>query len=211
MAGSGNRDRPVRTLAARTQAIYDRNAGRFDAERSRSLVEKPWLDRFLSGLPAAATILDLGCGTGDPIAAYMRGRGFPVTGVDSSLPMLEIARRRFPGGDWRHADMRGLDLGRTFHGIVGWDSFFHLVPDEQRATIPRLAAHLKPGGMLMLTVGPAAGEVAGSVGDEPVYHASLARDDYEDCLTACGLGLVSLVAEDPDCDFHTVLLARKSA
>lgn len=196
-------------LAGETQAVYERNAARFDAERPKHLIERAWLNRFLEGLPAGAAILDLGCGAGDPIAAYMISRGFRVTGVDASRAMIRLAREKAPSGDWRIGDMRTLNLEERFDGIVGWDSFFHLTRDEQRAVLPRLAGHLNAGGRLMLTVGPADGEVDGHVGDDRVYHASLAPDAYRALLREHGVTVTDFVAEDPTCDFHTILLARK--
>jgi trans-aconitate methyltransferase len=125
--------------------------------------------------------------------------------------MLHIARTRWPDGDWRVADMRRLDLGQTFAGIVGWDSFFHLTPDEQRAAIPTLADHLDPGGLLMVTVGPDASEVTGTVGGEEVYHASLSPAEYAFVLERAGMRLTAFMAEDPHCDRHSVLMARRLA
>lgn len=191
--------------------IYQANARRFDAERGRSLFERPWLDRFLSLLPEGGTVLDLGCGAGEPIAGYLIGRGFRVTGVDFAPAMLEIARDRHPAATWVEADMRTLDLGVRFDGIVGWDSFFHLTRDEQRALLPRLGRHLAPAGALLLSVGHEDGEVLGRVGDETVYHASLSPDEYAERLAGIGLSVEAFVAEDPGCGFHSVLLARAAA
>lgn len=196
-------------LATRTVEVYERNAARFDAERTKALMEKPWLDRFAALLPPGGMVLDAGCGAGDPIAEYIGSLGHRVTGVDAARAMIDLARKNFPGGDWRQADLRHLDLGETFDGVVGWDSFFHLTPDEQRTTLVRLASHLEPKGALMLTVGPDAGEVAGHVGDDPVYHSSLSPADYEAILKGLGLRIIQFVRQDPDCGFHTVLLAQK--
>lgn len=201
-------------LAAQTREIYERNAARFDQERHKILIERPWLERFLSAIgPEAGTsprILDMGCGAGEPVAAFLIGQGCKVTGLDFSEPMLEIARARFPAADWRFGDMRGLDLAEQFDGIVGWDSFFHLTRAEQRDLLPRLAAHLKPGGALLLTVGPEEGEVTGHVGDDRVFHSSLSPRDYEQILQAAGMTILAFVPEDPECDFHTLLLAGKA-
>ena len=196
-------------LATRTVEVYERNAARFDTDRTKALMEKTWLDRFASLLPAGGSVLDAGCGSGDPIALYLTRLGHRVTGIDAARAMIDLARDRFPGGDWRQADLRRLDLGQTFDGVIGWDSFFHLSPEEQRTTLPRLAAHLAPQGALMLTVGPEAGEVAGHVGEDPVYHASLSPEEYEQQLAGLGLRILHFVRQDPDCGSHTVLLARK--
>lgn len=193
----------------RTRRVYERQALRYETNRSHHMTERSWLERFAAGVPQSGHVLDLGCGSGEPIGAWLTGAGFRVTGVDFAEPMLELARKRWPGGDWRHADMRELDLPELFDGIIAWDSFFHLTPDEQEACIPRLARHLAPGGALMLTVGPDAGETGGTVGDERVYHASLSPDDYRAQLNDCGLSVIDFVANDPACGGHSVLLSQK--
>jgi SAM-dependent methyltransferase len=194
-----------------TQRVYERQAATYDAERSRVLFEARWLARFTACLPEGGRLLDLGCGTGDPIARWFIAEGFRVTGADFAAPMLDIARARWPDGDWRHVDMRRFDLGESFDGIVAWNSFFHLRPDEQRACIADMARHLAPGGSLLVTVGPRAEEASGTVGNETVYHASLSPADYAACLEANGLRLTGFLAEDPETNEHTVLMARKDA
>ncbi|MEM7718614.1 MAG: class I SAM-dependent methyltransferase [Pseudomonadota bacterium] len=196
-------------LSAQTKAIYDRQAEAYDSARSRAFFEARWLARFGDGLPRNGRVLDLGCGTGKPIAAWLINEGFRLTGMDFSAKMLDIARGRWPDGDWREGDMRHLSLGLAFDGIIGWNSFYHLTPDEQRATLPRLADHLAPGGRLLVTVGARAGEVTGTVGEETVYHASLSPAEYTAALEDCGLLLTAFVAEDPGCQNHTILMAKK--
>ena len=200
---------PKRADARDTVRVYESQAAFFDATRPQVLFEKAWLDRFLALVPEGGQVLDIGCGTGRPIAAYLRDNGMRVTGIDAAAPMIDRARRHAPEGDWRVADMRDLELGQVFDGALSWDAFFHLTAAEQRSVIPRLARHLKPGAPLMLTVGPSAGEAFGHVGTDPVYHASLSPDEYAARLAEAGLSVVSFLAEDPDCDYHSVLLARR--
>lgn len=189
--------------------VYETQAERFDSQRSRVLFEARWLARFAACLPNGGRVLDLGCGGGDPIARWFIAEGFKVTGVDFATAMLDIARARWPEGDWRQADMRGFDLKECFDGIVAWNSFFHLTPVEQQGCIARMAVHLKPGGTLLMTVGPDAGEVSGTVGDRSVYHASLSPAQYAACLEENGLRMTGYLAEDPETNKHSVLMARK--
>jgi len=196
-------------ISEATQAVYEANAAAYDAARTRGLHEARWLTRFGAGLPDGGSVLDLGCGAGEPIASWLIGEGFALTGVDFSPAMLAIAQSRWPKGDWRQGDMRTLDLVERFDGIVAWDSFFHLTQDEQRACLPRLAAHLAPGGVFLVTVGPEAGETRGRVAGTDVYHASLSPAEYATRLEACGMRLTAYLAEDPDCGRHSVLMARK--
>ena len=193
-----------------TREVYERQAESYDAARSRAFFEARWLTAFGDALPRGGRVLDLGCGAGQPIAAWLIAEGFQLIGADFSEAMLALARARWPNGDWRVADMRALDFPDRFDGIVAWDSFFHLTPDEQRDCIPDLARHLAPGGRLLVTVGPKAGEVTGTVGGETVYHASLSPAEYAQWLEDAGLRMTAFVAEDPGCDLHTILMAQKT-
>jgi ubiquinone/menaquinone biosynthesis C-methylase UbiE len=193
------------------RAVYEAAAAEFDRMRDRRLVEAAWLARFRALVPAGAPVLDLGCGAGEPIAAFLLAQGRAVTGLDFAPAMLRLARSRFPAARWIEGDMRVLDLPGRFHGIVAWDSFFHLTAADQRAMFPVFARHLAPGGALLFTSGPDAGEAVGSVEGLPVYHASLTPADYAACLERAGLVARVFIADDPDCDRHSVWLARRRA
>ena len=192
------------------RALYEAVARQFDRDRSRALMEKPYLDTLLSRLGGQREILDLGCGTAEPIARFFFDAGCRITGVDAAAAMIAICRERYPDGDWLEADMRGLDLGRRFDALIAWDSFFHLDPDDQRAMFPVFARHAAPGALLLFTSGPRAGVAMGEIYGHSLYHASLDSAEYESLLAAEGFrGLLHRV-EDPDCGGHTVWLAEKA-
>ncbi|PRQ08089.1 class I SAM-dependent DNA methyltransferase [Enhygromyxa salina] len=196
-------------LAEGTRATYERHAVAFDQHRHRVLTERKWLDRLLALCPPNLPLLDVGCGAGEPIARYLIDAGRVVVGVDFAESMLELCRARFPDQRWISGDMRQLELGELFGGVVAWDSFFHLTRNEQRTTLPRLARHTASGGVLLFTCGPHDGEVVGTVEGEPVYHSSLSPAEYASLLEREGFVIEAFVAEDPDCDSHTVCLARR--
>src|SRR5437868_1553823 len=195
--------------ADRIIGLYDRHAAAYDRQRGRSLFERQWLDAF-SGLAwTTGAILDLGCGMGEPIARYMIERGYHVTGVDSSPKMVRLCTARFPEQTWLVGDMRQLSLHQRFDGIIAFDSFFHLTPEDQRAMFPMFAEHAAEHAALLFTSGPQHGEAIGSFEGEPLYHASLDPDEYRLLLTANGFQVVAHVAEDQTCGGHTVWLARR--
>jgi SAM-dependent methyltransferase len=195
--------------ADRIIGLYERHADTWDRQRSRTLFEKLWLDRFADLLPANGAVLDIGCGTGEPIGAYLAEKGFSVIGVDSSPTMIAKARQRMPTQGWHVADMRSLALDRRFDGILAWDSFFHLAREDQRAMFRVFEAHAAPTSALMFTSGPADGEAMGTFEGEPLYHASLAPDAYRRLLSQIGFAVVTHIADDPDCGGHTIWLARR--
>lgn len=195
--------------ADRIVDLYRRHARAWAAARGTTLMERAWLDRFAQMLPPGASVLDIGCGPGQPIAGYLAGMGYEVTGIDGSPEMVAMFRANLPGASAEVADMRKLNLGRRFDGLIAWDSFFHLAPDHQRLMFPTFGAHAAPGAPLMFTSGPAFGEAIGTLEGEPLYHASLDASEYRQLLEANGFDVAAHVREDPGCGGHTVWLARK--
>lgn len=196
-------------IEASTQAVYEQEARTFDEQRDKSLFEKKWLDLFISDLSAHAEILDVGCGTGKPIAEYLIQKNFQVTGVDFSNAMIELAKRNFPNLIWLQADMRSMNFEKKFDGIIAWNSFFHLNHADQIQTLGVFASLLRDDGKLLFTAGPEHGEAIGSVNGQPIYHSSLSVKEYQDTLTKNGLELLQYELNDPECRQHSIFLAQK--
>jgi SAM-dependent methyltransferase len=191
-------------------SLYERHAHHYDADRTRDpRIEKGWLDRWIALLPKGAPILDIGCGHGEPIGRYLIEQAFEVTGVDSSPTLISLCRRRFPRQEWLVADMRTLELGKVFQGLIAWDSFFHLSHEDQRRMFPIFKRHAAPRAALLFTTGPSHGESIGSYRGEPLYHASLSESEYRLLLESNGFSVRAHLAEDPECGLHTVWLAQR--
>jgi SAM-dependent methyltransferase len=188
--------------------LYQRHAEAFDRMRSRHLFERPTLDPFLALLQPGASILDIGCGSGEPIARYLSDSGYRVTGIDSSPALIDLCRSRLPRQEWVIADMRTLDLGRQFDGILAWDSFFHLSWEAQRRMFPLFQQHAARRAALLFTSGPCHGDVLGTFAGEPLYHASLDPSEYRALLDAAGFDVVAHIVEDPASGGHTAWLAQ---
>jgi len=191
-------------------ALYARHARDFDRVRTRSMMELPYLDRVVGLAPPPGKILDVGCGSGEPIARHFIEKGYEVTGIDFVEEMLAMCRARFPRMTWRSMDMRHLDLAERFDAVIAWDSFFHLGPDDQRAMFRRFSRHTAAGGVLLFTSGTTEGEaVGGDLCGEALYHASLDTDEYARLLDGAGYDVVLHRVQDPACGGHTVWVAQR--
>lgn len=100
--------------------------------------------------PGAATLLDVACGTGrhlEHLVPHLRCEG---TDLDAGL--LAVAAARLPGVPLTVADMAELDLGRRFDVVTClFSAVGYLVEvDRLRAAVDRMAAHLAPGGVLLV-------------------------------------------------------------
>lgn len=60
----------------------------------------------LSYLPPRASILDVGCGTGNPVAMTLAAADHHVTGTDISKEMVRLSRKSVPQGMFEVVNMQ---------------------------------------------------------------------------------------------------------
>lgn len=130
---------------------YEEVAARFIAARNPTIgVEQvlAWARR----LPAGAPVLDLACGSGEPLGRTLIEAGLDVYAVDASPTMAAEFRRRFPGVPvaCEPAEESAFHH-RRFAGVLCWGLLFLLHGNSQRALIARVAGHLEPGGSFLFT------------------------------------------------------------
>jgi|SRR6185295_9843033 len=191
--------------------VYDKVAQEWANVRRGFAGEQPYLEAIVERLPPDSRILDLGCGTGIPVARFFIERGYAVTGVDAAPAMLALARAAFPAAEWTEHDMRTLALNRRFDAIIAWDSFFHLPPDDQRAMFSVFGRHAAPQGLLLFTSGPSEGAAIGDLFGHELYHASLGPEEFHRLLAEQGFSVLLHRSEDPKCGLHTVWLAQRNS
>lgn len=189
--------------------VYQRHGVAWAALRGQELAENTWLERFSSLLPDGAAVLDIGCGSGLPLARELDRKGFNVTGLDGARTMVELFKRNLPATPVHLMDMRQLDLSQRFAGLLAWDSFFHLSPEDQRPMFRRFRAHATLGCALMFTSGTVEGSAIGELEGDSLYHGSLSTDEYHGLLHAEGFEVLEYVESDPACGYRTVWLAQR--
>lgn len=103
------------------------------------------------GLPAQGDLLVLACGTGGHIP-YFKDH-YHVSGLDLSEDMLALAGSKFPGLGFHLGNLIDFELHMEFDAIVclyGSIGFVKTV-DNLRAAMKRIAAHLRPEGLALIT------------------------------------------------------------
>ena len=97
----------------------------------------------------ARTLLELGSGGGNT-ASHLKST-LACTLVDLSPRMLALSETINPECEHVPGDMRSIRLGRTFDAVLVHDAVMHVTTEEDlRATIATAAAHVRPGGALLL-------------------------------------------------------------
>ncbi len=190
--------------------VYEELIDWFDAHRSKELlIEAFYLKLIQVHIFPGSSVLDVGCGTGEPLARFFIQEGYQVTGIDGSKKMIALCQKRFPQASWEVADMRHLNRPDRFKLVLAWHSFFHLSPEEQPATLKLLCSLVKPQGLLVFTSGPEYGEIWGNNGGHDLYHASLSTETYQNLLTEHHFKILAHKIEDPACGGATVWVAQK--
>jgi cyclopropane fatty-acyl-phospholipid synthase-like methyltransferase len=135
------------------RAGYDRAAERYAAQRDRFQNERH-LELFTEILTPPATVLDLGCGSGVPIDSYLVAHGYDVVGLDISPKQIKLAKQSVPEAHYEVRNM--LDLGPDEYNVDGLISFyaiFHTPRTRHAELIKNLASYLKPGGVVLISMG----------------------------------------------------------
>ncbi len=108
-----------------------------------------YADLLRGALPGARSLLELGSGGGNN-ALHMR-IDFEMVLVDLSARMIEESRRINPTCEHQVGDMRSVRLGRIFDAVFIHDAVMYLLTERDlRAAFETAAAHLGPGGVLVV-------------------------------------------------------------
>ncbi len=112
----------------------------------RFVLDAPMLAQVRAG--GFRTALDVGCGEGR-FCRMLAAEGVRATGIDPTLALLDVARQRDPGGDYRIGRAEELDFpDASFDLVVSYLTLID-IPDIGRA-IPEMARVLRPGGTLLI-------------------------------------------------------------
>lgn len=133
---------------------YDAASRRYDQAYGGATKYQPWLAELPERLPQAADILDLGCGSGLPVARDLTALGYRVTGVDISDVQIQRAIDLVPDATFIRADVSTVRFDpASFDAVVSFFALIHLPLADQPVLLERVASWLRPAGLLVATTG----------------------------------------------------------
>ncbi len=134
-------------LAVKT---YNKIAKIYSDNFFTDLSDTPYIDIFLSKLPAGSTILEVGSGPGQ-FVKYLIEKDYKAQGIDASEKMIELSRKKVPEGKFEVMDMRNMKFeDEIFDGLISPYSLIHIPSKEITDTLKGFFRVIKPKGYLMV-------------------------------------------------------------
>ena len=133
---------------------YDAVSLRYDQVYGAETTYQRLLGDLRRRTPAGGTVLDLGCGSGVPVARTLTDAGHQVTGIDISGVQICRARELVPQAEFIHVDATAatFDLA-SFDAVVSFYALIHVPLAEQPSLLRKIAEWLRPGGWFVATTG----------------------------------------------------------
>lgn len=174
------------------RAGYDRIGEGYHAWSHESPVRLGLVQEVLDRLPPGSTVLDLGCGPGDPVTRLLSEQHV-VLGVDLSMGQLRLARRLAPDASLVQADLTDVAFAPgSVDAVVSFYALGHLPSREHAPLLARIASWLRPGGLLLTSapLQPGDGVEDGWLG-VPMFFGGIGTDATLEAVTAAGLTVES--------------------
>ncbi len=207
---------PTVDYKALVQKSYDRIAAVYEEARTGTVHLE--VDLLMQKLADGASILDIGCGAGVPIAQTLAQR-FHVTGVDISGEQIRRAKLNVPAATFIHGDMMAVDFPpASFDGVVAFYSIFHLPREEHPELLRRIHTWLKPGGYLLATFSQfsESAYTEDDFFDVTMYWSNYGLNEYTMLLTQIGFTLLDSTvtshgyaeAQQAPTEYHPIIFAQ---
>jgi len=191
MFGITNSLNSLSKMAPDKSSGYEEIAAMFIHQRGQNLmgIGASSVRHWTQTLPPHSTVLDLGCGTGIPLAKVLVDEGMVVYGVDASPTLVKAFQQNFPSTVVACESVEDSSFfNRKFDGIIAWGLLFLLSKEAQARVIQKVANALHTGGKLLFTAPNQATEWEDILTGR--LSVSLGAEKYDELLSDAGLSLM---------------------
>lgn len=193
---------------------YDACAADFNQHRLGAPSEA--LTPLLARLRPGAHVLDLGCGTGVPIARAL-STAHDVVGVDISSAQIALARQQAPKAAFVLGDITTIEFTpASFDAVVSFYAIFHTPRETHPALFTRIHTWLRPGGLMLASLATTDdGSYTEDFFGVEMYWSNYDMAQYRKMLAACGFDLLAEgeltngYATDQPPESHPIVFAQK--
>jgi SAM-dependent methyltransferase len=192
---------------------YNAVSVRYDDEYGGETKYRAWLGELREQIPPGGAVLDLGCGSGLPVARDLAAAGYRVTGVDISDVQIHRARELVPAAQFIRADITSVEFEpASFDAVVSFFALIHVPVNDQPLLLLRIGRWLRPGGLFVATTGYWAWtgtEEDWLGGGVPMWWSHADVDTYRSWITEAGLSVEREEFVPEDDGGHALFWARR--
>ena len=189
-SGSNDPKRVVERGYDRVAHEYARLEGGSEWPRMR------WVRKILNRLESGSSVLDLGCGSGDPADVEI-SKEHKVTGVDISQTQINLARQNVPTGHFLHGDAGSAEFPPTsFDAVISFYTLEHIPRKEHKTILRRIYEWLRVGGFLLISI--EAGEFDDVMGEwlgVPMFISCFDPETMKQMVNEAGFELLETAIE----------------
>lgn len=170
------------------EPLFDHLQSRYESAYADNPTLQSYIQSTIALLPPGGHVLDVGCGTGVPVARTLSTAGFRVTGIDISAGMLSHAQTNVPSATFVKTDMRTYTPSppeAPYDAVFIIFSHLQLTAAEVRGVVEKYASALREGGVLVLASVPAEKYV-----DDAALEAEPGSGAYVEGLEAPFMGFM---------------------
>jgi 2-polyprenyl-3-methyl-5-hydroxy-6-metoxy-1,4-benzoquinol methylase len=192
----------IRRVYNQVAALYNRDRVNLHGQRL--------LRFFIEALPKQASVLDLGCGSGVPVAETLLRKGFLVTGLDFSETQIQLARKNCPRGAFFLRDVATLQPAEfSVDAVVCLYTLFHLPRQRHAEFLKILASFLPIAGMALLSFGEKNFEGWHDFYGQRIWSSQFGPKTNRELLSAAGFVIVEEMMNHSAHEEHWLVLAKK--
>lgn len=179
-------------MSEEAAAVFDALGARYERAFEGLTGQQAALRWLTERLPRGARVLDVGSGTGRPVAEVLARAGCAVTGIDVSPAMVELARTQVPEARFELADVRTYEAPPDgFDAVCAFFPLLIMSRAEVESSLQRMCGWLTPGGhLVMATVPGDYDNIDMTWMGHHVTVSSLTADDYVHRLGTHGLDVL---------------------
>lgn len=188
---------------------YNQIAGAYQNERDL-LKSGKHLQKFLQLIKPQSYILDLGCGSGDPIDIELIKQEHLVVGLDISPVQIEHAKKNCPTGSFSVRDIQTL-LPKEFEAdcVVSFYTFFHIAREKHLELLKTVNTFLPIDGLFLLTMGDIDFEGFHELYGTKMWSSQYGPQKNAQLLTEAGFEILINTIDTSGREKHQILLCKK--
>lgn len=171
-----------------------------------------YLNKLHSLLQPNSKVLDLGCGSGRPVAQFMVEHGHSVVGLDISKEQIKLAKKFVPTGIFEVKDMSRLEPKEyTVAAVVSFYAIFHTPREQHQQLFETINTFLPTGGFLLVSMGAFEWEGSEEFYGVEMHWSQYGKETNTKIVREAGFTILLDEIDTSGDEQHQILLARKDS